>query len=417
MESIERGSAVSSFFYCTKRQAFVVWIQWKRVNTTWTPPSATRPCSRELVNKPILPDGIWNLEHEVKSDDGSQLLPDPEWGEEVAEALEFSSPETFRFFLKELCRILESELETHPYNTFGSFLAFYDAFKKQKGLTLEEFFRRYEATIMPDSLSCVGLGCSLASRMRANLGPCYPGLARALFLASCEEMIMDVEAYVSQSPPSQSLSVKEHVLVVLRVDVEGRMGYVVLDPGYHVGIPVVVMEDGQFPDTGWFLSAETAKAKKEYCYAADGTYIKWHVKETRSGKVNTWTNLVFVGRKFLSCVGVSEKRNLVFNFRTIVARNRDGPFAGIYCNFEGDERFTFFYNEVDQKRVEVKIPFDYFKGESTNNSFEGSIASCCAQIGFNEKMVKDMIVRLIEAFYDSDFLPFVRILNLEIDEE
>lgn len=70
----------------------------------------------------------------MKSDEGlnePQLLPDPEWGGE-AEALVFSSPETFGFFLKELCRILESELETHPYNTFASFLAFYDAFRQQK---------------------------------------------------------------------------------------------------------------------------------------------------------------------------------------------------------------------------------------------------------------------------------------------
>lgn len=70
-----------------------------------------------------------------------------------------------------------------------------------------------------------------------------------------------------------------------------------------MGIPVVVMEDGLSPSTGWFLSGETAKARKEYSYSMDGEYIKWHVKETRNGKVNTWTNLVYVGRKFLSCVG------------------------------------------------------------------------------------------------------------------
>lgn len=91
--------------------------------------------------------------------------------------------------------------------------------------------------------------------------------------------------------------------------------------------------------------------------------------------------------------------------------------AGLYCNLEGDERFTFFYNDSDGKRVEVKIPFAYFEGDRGNNEFESSILECCARIGFNERMVSDMIVRLVESYYDADFMPSVRLLNKKIDEE
>ncbi|GBN28429.1 hypothetical protein AVEN_22323-1 [Araneus ventricosus] len=378
--------------------------------------------SRDLGTKLILPDVILNLQNEVKSDvsedRGSDItlpLPEPKWGSEP-DHLEFSSLVTFEFFLEELRDILASELESHPYNTVGSFLAFYDAFLKQ-GLSLTEFYHNYDPKILPESLSCVGLGCSLMENMKSVLSNCYPGLKSALFLASCEEMVLEIDTYISCSPPSQILSVKEHVLVVLKVLVEGREGYIVLDPGYHVNIPVIVMSDGLFPNTGWFLLSDTEKSKKEYNYTVDGSYIQWHVKETRNGKVNSWTNLVYVGRRFLSYVDVSEKRNLVFNFRTIVKRDRKQPVAGLYCNLEGDERFTFFYYDESYKRVEVKIPFSYFQGKRENNKFESAISSCVAQIGFNETYVSQMVEGIVDAYFNPNFMPFVRMLNAEIDEE
>jgi len=375
----------------------------------------------------ILPDFIWNLKNEeVKTgisaesqlfdeDDDSQPLPKPEWGSEP-EHLEFSSLVTFQFFLQELKMILAAELESHPYNTFGSFIDFYDAFLKQSQ-PFEDFYQSYEPTILQESLSCVGLGCSLIDSMKASLCNCYPGLKCALFIASCEEVVLDVDTYTTFSPPASSTSVKEHVLVVLRVKVEGREGYIVLDPGYHVNIPVIVMSDGKYPNTGWFLLSETSKVKKEYNYAVDSNYIKWYVKETRGGKVKSWTNLIYSEKKFLSYISVSEKRNLVFNFRTLVARDERQPVAGFYCNFEGDEKFTFFFNDESYNRQEVKIPFDYFQTGIVNNQFDNAISSCVSQIGYNKTLILDMINRTIEAYFNPDFMPFVRLLNKEIDEE
>lgn len=347
--------------------------------------------------------------------DGHQPLPKPEWGNEP-EYLEFSSLVTFQLFLEELKLILANELESHPYNTFGSFIEFYDAFLKQ-GRPLEEFYEIYEPKILQESLSCVGLGCSLMDSMKASFGNCYPGLKCALFIASCEEVVLDVDTYTAFSVPSESTSVKEHVLVVLKVMVEGREGYIVLDPGYHVNIPVIVMSDGKYPNTGWFLLSETSKVKREYNYALEGNYIKWFVKETRGGKVKSWTNLIYVGKKFFSYISVSEKRNLVFNFRTLVARDKKQPIAGMYCNFEGEEKFTFFFNDESYNRQEVKIPFDYFLNGKENNQYENAISSCVSQIGFNKTLILDLIIRTIEAYFDPDFMPFVRMLNQEIDEE
>ncbi|XP_054710101.1 uncharacterized protein LOC129219821 [Uloborus diversus] len=385
-----------------------------------------RQSSLDLGTNLILPDITWSLKNEEKEVitdflsespqyEDANLLPDPKWGSEP-EHLEFSSLVTFQFFLQELRLILGAELESHQYNTFGSFLTFYEAFLKQ-AQPLEDFYKSYEPTIIPESLSCVGLSCSLVEIMKSTFENCYSGLKSALFLASCEEMVMNVDEYTSFSPPSQIGSVKEHVLVVLKVMVEGREGFIVLDPGYHVNIPVIIMSDGMYPNTGWFLLSETAKSKKEYNYSIEGNYILWHVKETRNGKINSWINLIYIGQKFTSYITVSEKRNLVFNFRTLVARDTKKPVAGMYCNLEGEEKFTFFFNDDSYNRQEVKIPFEYFQGARENNAFESAIASCVMQLGFNEGLISEMIGRVIEAYFNPDFMPFVRIVNHDIDQE
>jgi hypothetical protein len=43
---------------------------------------------------------------------------------------------------------------------------------------------------------------------------------------------------------------KEHVLVALRVDVAGRPGTLLLDPGYHIARVITVMADNLYPHTG-----------------------------------------------------------------------------------------------------------------------------------------------------------------------
>lgn len=56
--------------------------------------------------------------------------------------------------------------------------------------------------------------------------------------------------YVAAPTPDTRTSEKEHVVVALNIDLNGRMGVLILDPGYHVANPVVVMKDGNHPHTG-----------------------------------------------------------------------------------------------------------------------------------------------------------------------
>lgn len=77
----------------------------------------------------------------------------------------------------------------------------------------------------------------------------FPGLIERLYLASCEECVDDIISYASELPDPYD-SEKEHVLVALKLNIAGRPGILLLDPGYHIGRAVTVMQDCCYPHTG-----------------------------------------------------------------------------------------------------------------------------------------------------------------------
>lgn len=89
-----------------------------------------------------------------------------------------------------------------------------------------------------------------------------PSYARCVALVSCEEVVKEVDSYCIESPNT----LKEHVLVAIRVCIdESRYGFVVLDPGYHVARPVVVLADAVYPHTGKVLCKRKRATSKALC--------------------------------------------------------------------------------------------------------------------------------------------------------
>jgi hypothetical protein len=60
-------------------------------------------------------------------------------------------------------------------------------------------------------------------------------------------------------------------------------------------------------------------------------YVAWMGTDYRRGSAESYTNLVFVGKPFLSAVDVAERRNLVYEFKSVVKRDPKGKLlAGLY---------------------------------------------------------------------------------------
>jgi len=337
-----------------------------------------------------------------------QVLDIPLWSNDIKEA-KFSTLEQFEEFLIECENVLQRELESNDYNTFHSFIQFYNNFKirakKSKSLRLIDFVSNYKSRISKDSLSCVGLSISLIRKLR-QLNPKF---SRSIALVSCEEVVKDIGAYSMESPNN----VKEHVLLCVSINIENRSGFVLLDPGYHVSRPIIVMEDSAYPHTSWFMQSSNPKVVKEYCYQLiDDQFIGWKVRETRNGCLDEWMNLVYVKKQFAKCLTITEKRSLIYSLKSLVVRSRKGPIAGIYCWIES-KTLTLFFDENGRK-VQKKIDINEIGTENINEWLLKIVRLMNTDEDTQQKVnqLHQMLVSFKEAVNDSEFMPQL----LEIDK-
>lgn len=151
----------------------------------------------------------------------------------------------------------------------------------------------------------------------------------------------------------------------LKVEFDGRKGTLLCDPGYHVARVVTLMSDRAYPNTGWFIQSSENGIIKEYNYSLvpdDNNYVEWReITTTPNGKQKEFISIIYTGKKYLTAVDVTERRNLVYNFKSLLSRDQKGNLiAGIYFKvLMNSEEFTIFYQDMGKKRV--KMPFSAFR--------------------------------------------------------
>lgn len=152
--------------------------------------------------------------------------------------------------LSSLCLILIVVKKSKNYFIRPSYFStrFHEEFRKSNETVLAHFMLGYNPVISQEHHTCVGLGLSLLDKLR-SLDCQFSGLASKLYIASCEEACENIFSYIQQEPEPQAVE-KEHVVVVLKLDIADRKGLLLLDPGYHVARVVTVMEDELYPHTG-----------------------------------------------------------------------------------------------------------------------------------------------------------------------
>lgn len=72
------------------------------------------------------------------------------------------------------------------------------------------------------------------------------------YLVSCEEGVeaMEYVALFEEIEDVANILEKEHVLLAARIEVSGRPGVLLCDPGYHIGRVITIMLDQNYPHTG-----------------------------------------------------------------------------------------------------------------------------------------------------------------------
>jgi hypothetical protein len=297
------------------------------------------------------------------------VLQPPIWSHDL-KLTSFSSLTALEDYLMQLQDVVQQELVRHDYNTFTSFVGFYQDYMKYKSNEREienagmkhgsflNFVNKYDnLKEETGSLSCVGLSESLIAKVGRLLGGRFEG---HVSLVSCEEVVKDVGSYSIDSPNN----LKEHVMIAMKICLrdEGRdrSGFILMDPGYHVARPVVIMLDNKYPHTGWFVQSHSKSIVKEYCYdVIDDRFLAWNVKETRRGVTTSYSNLIFVKKQFESFLSITKKRSLLYAFKSYVIRDRKGPIAGIYCWLRSQSITLFYPGKKDpEEKINVKFPIE-----------------------------------------------------------
>lgn len=311
-------------------------------------------------------------------------------------------------------------MQVHNYNTVGNFIRFYEEFKKSNETHLESFFRKYHPLISADHHTCVGLSLELIKELSV-LEEQYSGFIDKLFLVSCEECIDDIISYTSELPDPYD-SEKEHVLLALKFSISDRCGILLLDPGYHIGRVITVMNDGDYPHTGWFEQSNENSCRKEYNYEFDfdnEDYVLWQVKENRSNNaVKFISNLIYVKVPYLAPVDVTERMNLVGEFKCVVSRNRVGRLkAGIYFPItkKGINQFTIFYTDGNITKRE-KMDFSIIENNNLTSMQQNLLKECNRQLGFSDNKLMKMLQCINVIIHNDNFIKQLLQISDDIDK-
>lgn len=359
-------------------------------------------------------------------------LPLPMWSAKRAEP--YVVDKVWQY--EDLVALIETKLqrmleETH-YNTANNFVDFYKAYRGANSATtspdrdLKAHFQNYVIPINRRHHMCVSLAMEIVSRI-AEL---HPHLAKHFFLVSCEEAVEEAEAYVHMCEEKDIEHAgpgleKEHAMVAMKVEIAGREGVMVLDPGYHVARAVTVMMDQHYPHTGWFTQSDEPHCKREYSYVLShhsANFITWTERMTRPGKQQQFEmSLIYIDQPYRTAIDVTVRRNLVYNFRSLLSRDAKGRVcAGIYFPVvpnPADAQVTLFYDSVNDTQVKQKFKFSLFKDpQKIPENVLAHLENLAPQLRMEQNELATLMGDLADSVLDGDFVKQVLEINNSIME-
>ncbi|XP_049876406.1 uncharacterized protein LOC126374004 [Pectinophora gossypiella] len=286
---------------------------------------------------------------------------------------------------------------------------------------LHEFFQKYNPPIRPKKNTCVGLGMEVMKKLKV-LEKDFPGITKSMMLVSCDENIEDLVDYATSFPGPQGFLIeteKDHVMAAIHVRIAGRPGVFLSDLGYHISRVVTVMADRCYPHTGWFTQSDEPHCRKEYMYQLNlqnTNYIEWHERETRGANVKERLSLIYVAKAYLTAVSVTEKRNLVWDLRSLLARDPKGRLtAGIYFPLKPKTvEFTIFY-EGNNGKQRKKMKFETFMElQKIPDEVVDEVEQCNDQLRLRDGELLSILKRLATIVSDDEYMEELLEVNNKI---
>ncbi|XP_039763114.1 uncharacterized protein LOC120635968 [Pararge aegeria] len=371
------------------------------------------PCASRLDTQQLGDAGPWPVDHP---------MPCPRWGG-PRPSLHLTLQQYKELVTK--AEVLISQLlVSHHYDSINNFLTLYRNYKATPDHTLKEFFPKYNPPIQPYKHTCVGLAIEVMKCLK-SLETDFPGIEQSIMVVSCEENVEKMVEYTTlhQRPPEFPIvTEKDHVMVACHLQLDGRPGLFLSDLGYHVARLVTVMVDRGHPHTGWFTQASKPRYIKEFnyqFYQENQNYVEWHERETKADKVILQRSLVYVERAYLSAIEFTEKRNLVWDMKNLLARGSNGALlAGInFVSNRKETKVTVSYMGPDGVKLRNKLNVEVFLNlaEIPENVVQ-DVKECNEQLNMEEGMLMSILNELAVIMSNRNFVSDMLDLNELIRE-
>ena len=144
----------------------------------------------------------------------------------------------------------------------------------------------------------------------------------------------------------------------------------------------------------------------------------WRDRETRSGLESISMAIIYVNQPFLCPITVTERRNLVYNFRSLLSRDTKGHLiAGVYFKISDNaaDNFTAFY-QAGGNTTRIKMSFSKYLDMQRKSPGDAGIVICGQQLGFLHGRLETVLTSLATLLADDDFRRQLLRINEDINE-
>jgi len=146
--------------------------------------------------------------------------------------------------------------------------------------------------------------------------------------------------------------------------------------------------------------------------------VEWTELNTNANGIQTKnTALIYISRPYLTAVDVTERRNLVYNFRSLLSRDQKGHLkAGIYFKVkENYDEFTIFYQDGGvKKRLKLNLA-TFLHPERIEETTMKIIEECSIQLNLPADALQGILRSLVELLSDQSYVKQLLEINQDIN--
>ncbi|KAI5736666.1 hypothetical protein M8J76_005950 [Diaphorina citri] len=333
-------------------------------------------------------------------------LKSPVWGGLISPMI-FHSDGEFNQFLDTVLRHHSNLMANTKYNNIDMFIEFYNEYRhyiNTYDADFNDFFERYQPRFRPNEV-CSGMAIELLNRIAYEV----PDVQYHSYLTTCAVNIQE-DAYKSLNGWTGRLPrefIHDHVAGFIRISIQNRLGYVILDPGFAVQYPIVIMEDGHDPHFPVSFGSGRDARGQNFEFQLLGCDTPYILAKTflLNPRIPDEALLYAVGSPYCSFLETTTKPNQLRLFKAMVSRTATGATtAAVYVNLKASDGKRLVFNVAlygGSKRA-FSVPLS--QPNQMNQTQNADFNTVCKYLGVTRDELLNKMMSLHTIASDTNFI-------------